>query len=62
MSSAQNSEEIELDYDHVSKNKKTNHVENLCDFFILDTVGVYCNGSSTLIEFCYRYINIFLTD
>lgn len=33
MSSAQNSEEIELDYDHVSKNKKTNLVENLGDFF-----------------------------
>lgn len=33
MSSAQKSEEIEEDYDPVSKNSKTFQVENLVDFF-----------------------------
>lgn len=34
MSSALKSEEIEEDYDPVSKNSKTFQVENLVDFFI----------------------------
>lgn len=34
MSSAQKSEEIEEDYDPVSKNSKIFQVENLVDFFI----------------------------
>lgn len=34
MSSAQKSEEIEEDYDPVSKNSKIFQVENLVDFFL----------------------------
>lgn len=39
MSSAQNSEEIEEDYDPVSKNSKIFQVENLVDFFFIGHHG-----------------------
>lgn len=39
MSSAQKSEEIEEDYDPVSKNSKIFQVENLVDFFFIGHNG-----------------------
>lgn len=61
MSSAQKSEEIEEDYDPVSKNSKTFQVENLVDFFFIGHHGALSAAICQFyIEFCFRFINIFL--
>lgn len=62
MSSAQKSEEIEEDYDPVSKNSKTFQVENLVDFFNRTpwSSSVAIRQFYIPVEFCFRFTNIFL--
>lgn len=60
MSSAQKSEEIEEDYDPVSKNSKIFQVENLVDFFYRTQWGSSEAIRQFYIDFCFRFINIFL--
>lgn len=54
MSSAQKSEEVELDYDHVSKNNKTYQVENLGDFFLRYSNVRFINFDRILLSI-YKY-------
>lgn len=60
MSSAPKSEEIEEDYDPVSKNSKIFQNENLVDFFYRTPWGSSEAIRQFYIEFCFRFINIFL--